>query len=155
MDRYEKGLELDPDIDLGSYHHLVDLDLEKESSREQEEELRCVIAVIRHGDRTPKQKMKMKVHHPFFLDFYTQRTAGAPNKDLKIKSVHDLEKLLSVAKNLLVLDESKDPEFLDFISSMGIDREKWLKGIETLRDVLERYVVGTMMTCVLNICEYM
>lgn len=27
-------------------------------------ELRCVIAVIRHGDRTPKQKMKMTVLHP-------------------------------------------------------------------------------------------
>ena len=26
-------------------------------------ELRCLIAIMRHGDRTPKQKMKMVVTH--------------------------------------------------------------------------------------------
>ncbi len=31
------------------------------------EELRCVLAVIRHGDRTPKQKMKMKVTQVYHL----------------------------------------------------------------------------------------
>lgn len=30
-------------------------------------ELRCVIAIIRHGDRTPKQKMKMEVRHPLWV----------------------------------------------------------------------------------------
>uniref|UniRef100_A0A674AHV8 Inositol hexakisphosphate and diphosphoinositol-pentakisphosphate kinase n=1 Tax=Salmo trutta TaxID=8032 RepID=A0A674AHV8_SALTR len=32
-------------------------------------ELRCVIAVIRHGDRTPKQKMKMEVRHQRYGHF--------------------------------------------------------------------------------------
>lgn len=30
-------------------------------------ELRCVVAVIRHGDRTPKQKMKVEVRHPKYV----------------------------------------------------------------------------------------
>lgn len=39
-------------------------------------ELRCVIAIIRHGDRTPKQKMKMEVTHP--------RQEGCPNLDRQV-----------------------------------------------------------------------
>eukprot|EP00124_Ichthyophonus_hoferi_P005280 Ihof_evm1s726 gene=Ihof_evmTU1s726 len=33
-------------------------------------ELRCVIGVLRHGDRTSKQKMKMTVTHDKFLSFF-------------------------------------------------------------------------------------
>ena len=40
--------------------YVLDLDLEP-SPRSME--LRCVIAIVRHGDRTPKQKMKMEVRH--------------------------------------------------------------------------------------------
>ena len=32
--------------------------------RKQSDELRCVIAVIRHGDRNPKQKIKFVISHP-------------------------------------------------------------------------------------------
>merc|ERR1712023_160328 len=34
------------------------------------EELRSVIAIIRHGDRTPKQKMKLTSSYHAYLDFY-------------------------------------------------------------------------------------
>src|SRR5690606_9876344 len=47
----------------------------------RQEELRCVIAIVRHGDRTPKQKMKMKVSIPTFLDFFHQLSPDA-RKDL-------------------------------------------------------------------------
>lgn len=37
-----------------------------------EEELRCVIAVVRHGDRTPKQKLKLASSHPAFLRLFSK-----------------------------------------------------------------------------------
>ena len=35
-------------------------------------ELRCVTAVLRHGDRTPKQKMKMDIRHPKFFEIFAK-----------------------------------------------------------------------------------
>ncbi len=34
------------------------------------EELRSVVAVFRHGDRSPKQKMKMKIKDERILNFF-------------------------------------------------------------------------------------
>lgn len=34
------------------------------------EELRCVVGIFRHGDRTPKQKLKMITTEPLFLQFF-------------------------------------------------------------------------------------
>ncbi len=39
------------------------------------EELRCIIAIIRHGDRTPKQKMKMVVTYPHILAYYERHSS--------------------------------------------------------------------------------
>jgi len=35
-----------------------------------EEELRCVIAIVRHGDRTPKQKLKINMKEPHILEYF-------------------------------------------------------------------------------------
>lgn len=65
-----------------------------------QEELRCVIAVIRHGDRTPKQKLKLKVDHPLFLEYYMS-TANGSKKDLKIKAKQPLLKFLEAIKIII------------------------------------------------------
>ncbi|CAH0474219.1 unnamed protein product [Peronospora belbahrii] len=122
----------------------------------QEEELRCVLAVIRHGDRTPKQKMKMNVCHPAFLQFYEDRLREAQEEDgdgndtkkkkktdLKIKAVANLERLLLVSKDLLHKYETRDPAFMDFLEhgedKFGEDATDRVKGYRTLRDVLQRW----------------
>ncbi|CAM9145519.1 unnamed protein product [Discosporangium mesarthrocarpum] len=63
-------------------------------------ELRCVVAVIRHGDRTPKQKMKMKVSWEPFLAFFSTYSAG-PRKDLKVKARAHLKEFMEVTKTIL------------------------------------------------------
>jgi hypothetical protein len=48
------------------------LEATRTDERSTREELRCVLAVVRHGDRTPKQKLKVRVVHrmwPVVIDF--------------------------------------------------------------------------------------
>ncbi|XP_030209997.1 inositol hexakisphosphate and diphosphoinositol-pentakisphosphate kinase 2 isoform X17 [Gadus morhua] len=64
-------------------------------------ELRCVIAVIRHGDRTPKQKMKMEVRHQRFFDLF-EKCDGYKTGKLKLKKPKQLQEVLDIARQLLV-----------------------------------------------------
>ena len=50
-----------------------------------QEELRCVITIIRHGDRTPKEKIKAKVSDKHYLQYFHNHTQNV-KKDLKIKA---------------------------------------------------------------------
>ena len=43
------------------------------ASDTHEEELRCVLAIIRHGDRTPKQKLKINMSEPLILQYFHQQ----------------------------------------------------------------------------------
>lgn len=64
------------------------------------EELRCVLAVIRHGDRTPKQKMKMQVTQEPLLDLFHKYMDGK-GKQAKLKSPNELQELLDITRDLL------------------------------------------------------
>uniref|UniRef100_A0A8D2NU08 Inositol hexakisphosphate and diphosphoinositol-pentakisphosphate kinase n=1 Tax=Zosterops lateralis melanops TaxID=1220523 RepID=A0A8D2NU08_ZOSLA len=91
-------------------------------------ELRCVIAVIRHGDRTPKQKMKMEVKHQRFFDLF-EKCDGYKSGKLKLKKPKQLQEVLDIARQLLVeLGQNNDSEI-----------EESKAKLEQLKTVLEMY----------------
>ncbi|CAH9118589.1 unnamed protein product [Cuscuta epithymum] len=67
----------------------------------QSEELRCVIAVIRHGDRTPKQKVKLKVTEEKLLNLMLKYNGGRPRSETKLKSAVQLQDLLDATRALI------------------------------------------------------
>ncbi|XP_030469938.1 inositol hexakisphosphate and diphosphoinositol-pentakisphosphate kinase VIP2-like isoform X1 [Syzygium oleosum] len=67
----------------------------------QAEELRCVIAVIRHGDRTPKQKVKLKVTEEKLLNLMLKYNGGRPRSETKLKSAVQLQDLLDATRTLV------------------------------------------------------
>ncbi|XP_028780469.1 inositol hexakisphosphate and diphosphoinositol-pentakisphosphate kinase VIP1 isoform X2 [Neltuma alba] len=82
----------------------------------QSEELRCVIAVIRHGDRTPKQKVKLKVTEEKLLNIMLKYNGGRPRSETKLKSAIQLQDLLDATRMLVPrtrLDRESDSEAED------------------------------------------
>ncbi|XP_048449648.1 inositol hexakisphosphate and diphosphoinositol-pentakisphosphate kinase 2 [Rhincodon typus] len=91
-------------------------------------ELRCVIAVIRHGDRTPKQKMKMEVRHQRFFELF-EKYSGYKAGKIKLKKPKQLQEVLDIARHLLAeLGQNNDSEI-----------EESKSKLEQLKTVLEMY----------------
>ncbi|XP_023637665.1 inositol hexakisphosphate and diphosphoinositol-pentakisphosphate kinase VIP2 isoform X3 [Capsella rubella] len=67
----------------------------------QSEELRCVIAVVRHGDRTPKQKVKLKVTEEKLLNLMLKYNGGKARAETKLKSAIQLQDLLDATRMLI------------------------------------------------------
>ncbi|XP_051120901.1 inositol hexakisphosphate and diphosphoinositol-pentakisphosphate kinase VIP2-like isoform X2 [Andrographis paniculata] len=65
------------------------------------EELRCLIAVIRHGDRTPKQKVKLKVTEEKLLNLMLKYNGGRPRAETKLKTAVQLQDLLDATRTLV------------------------------------------------------
>uniref|UniRef100_UPI0037E72DF3 inositol hexakisphosphate and diphosphoinositol-pentakisphosphate kinase 2-like n=1 Tax=Semicossyphus pulcher TaxID=241346 RepID=UPI0037E72DF3 len=91
-------------------------------------ELRCVIAIIRHGDRTPKQKMKMEVRHPLFFELF-EKYGGYKSGKLKLKKPKQLQEVLDIARLLLV----------ELGQHMDCEIEEKKSKLEQLKTVLEMY----------------
>ncbi|XP_055948805.1 inositol hexakisphosphate and diphosphoinositol-pentakisphosphate kinase-like isoform X3 [Argiope bruennichi] len=91
-------------------------------------ELRCVIAVIRHGDRTPKQKMKMEVKHFKFFEIF-QKYSGYKDGHVKLKKPKQLQEILDITRSLLSEIELKP--------DLEIEENK--AKLEQLKAVLEMY----------------
>ena len=70
----------------GSGDHL------RNSMENLREELRCVLCVVRHGDRTPKQKLKIKITlaQAPLIDLVTKYGSGKKRKEAKLKSPQQL-----------------------------------------------------------------
>ncbi len=64
------------------------------------EQLRCVTAVIRHGDRTPKQKLKITVSHPALLRLMAEHSSD-PRSEAKLKTAGQLQQALDVVRSVL------------------------------------------------------
>ncbi|XP_075387633.1 inositol hexakisphosphate and diphosphoinositol-pentakisphosphate kinase 1 isoform X11 [Tenrec ecaudatus] len=91
-------------------------------------ELRCVIAIIRHGDRTPKQKMKMEVTHSRFFTLF-EKHGGYKTGKLKLKRPEQLQEVLDITR-LLLTELEKEP---------GGEIEEKTGKLEQLKSVLEMY----------------
>ncbi|KAI1280528.1 Inositol hexakisphosphate and diphosphoinositol-pentakisphosphate kinase [Halotydeus destructor] len=92
-------------------------------------ELRCVIAIVRHGDRTPKQKMKMEVKHRKFFELF-ERLNGYKDGHVKIKKPKQLQEILDISRFLVnEIETNGDAALVD---------EDFTK-LEQLKSVLEMY----------------
>ena len=97
-----------------------------------QEELRCVIAVIRHGDRTPKQKLKVDTSEPLILKYFADHTDNC-RKDLKIKARTPLVQFLKTVKAMIA---EKGAE------AARKENKEILNKLRLMRDILEKWKIG-------------
>lgn len=88
-----------------------------------------MIGVIRHGDRTPKQKMKLLVSEPRYLNYFNKHSESC-RKDLKVKSKAALVEFLDITKEVVA-----DP-------TLAAVNRSLLRKLKQIKDVLERWEIS-------------
>ncbi|KAI6232981.1 Inositol hexakisphosphate and diphosphoinositol-pentakisphosphate kinase [Aphelenchoides fujianensis] len=113
-------------------------------------ELRCVIAVIRHGDRTPKQKIKVVVNDSRFFDLF-KLNDGTTKKEIKMKKPSQLQEVLKLVREVLQESRQTRWEYEKKIAATRDEKERsqlearhekvleQVKVFDQIRIVLEMY----------------
>ena len=107
---------------------------------QHQEELRCVIAVIRHGDRTPKQKLKVNMTEPLILKYFHDHSDD-PYKDLKVKAKAPMTEFLETVKTILANLDKESKEVGEDGSCKKVNK-KLASQLRHMRDVLERWKIS-------------
>lgn len=101
-------------------------EVKNDENAPSKDELVCIVAVIRHGDRTPKQKIKLNVSDKRCLDFFHQNSKAC-RANLKLKSKLGLTSLLATAE-AIIAERGEDTDLL----------HQW----QQIRDVLTNHEIG-------------
>jgi hypothetical protein len=102
------------------------------------EELRCVIAVVRHGDRTPKQKLKVDISEPGILEYFHSHTSNC-RKDLKVKAKTPMLEFLATVKKMIA---EKEVEATTVQDDMKVNSKDITYKLKHMRDILERWKIA-------------
>lgn len=90
-------------IRVPTYEELI-LPHRPSQNQNHAEELRSVVAVFRHADRSPKQKMKLVVNDPLILNLFKKFGKKGENgkfKEIKLKKPKELMEVLNIATTIL------------------------------------------------------
>lgn len=114
-------------------------------------ELRCVIAVIRHGDRTPKQKMKLVVNDERFFELF-HKYDGKEKQEIKMKKPNQLMEVLELCRQMLQELLKRRSDLLEELSELQLKSDnaneverkldkvdEEVKKWDQMRTVLEMY----------------
>lgn len=117
--------------DISTHGRTASIDGSVNNTQYLNEELSCVIAVMRHGDRTPKQKIKVVTTEKNceYLEYYHKYSPKDARKELKVKTKTSLLDFLATTTKIL-LERGDQPD------------TNYFRVLRQIKDVLERYEIS-------------